>query len=193
MVVNHGGYRHNKEGWRGSSSAPQAKQSPLFVSIGWNPPNSFPDLLFRLSFRPRSFTTELFSKHIDGILSQPSLVLAAISSLLFSLLLWRTLSPTFKSIFNICRPNDKMSSFFLLWNRQKYVIYFHGSLATVTLEDLKAQCKVLTGVPVVSQKLMYSGAIMNDNLATLESLGLRNGVKVKMIGTKPEVSLLPCE
>uniref|UniRef100_A0A1D1XCI9 BAG family molecular chaperone regulator 1 n=1 Tax=Anthurium amnicola TaxID=1678845 RepID=A0A1D1XCI9_9ARAE len=76
------------------------------------------------------------------------------------------------------------------WGKEKIHLEFErqgaGSLEETTLKQLKERLKKITGVPVNGQKLVFSGAIMKDDTATLVSLGLVPSSKVLLMGTKPD-------
>ncbi|CAB5188540.1 uncharacterized protein OCT59_015406 [Rhizophagus irregularis] len=76
------------------------------------------------------------------------------------------------------------------WGKEKIHLDFlrqgAGSLEETTLKQLKERLKKITGVPVNGQKLVFSGAIMKDDTATLSSLGIGPSSKVLLMGTKPD-------
>ncbi|GBB91650.1 hypothetical protein RclHR1_01900015 [Rhizophagus clarus] len=75
------------------------------------------------------------------------------------------------------------------WGKEKIHLDFErqgpGSLEETTLKQLKERLKKVTGVPVNGQKLIFSGAIMKDDTATLISMGIAPSSTVLLMGTKP--------
>ncbi|RIB14603.1 hypothetical protein C2G38_2194613 [Gigaspora rosea] len=75
------------------------------------------------------------------------------------------------------------------WGLEKLRIEFAeqgtGSLEETTLKQLKERLKDITGVPINGQKLVFSGAIMKDETATLSSFGLQPFSKLILMGSKP--------
>lgn len=76
------------------------------------------------------------------------------------------------------------------WGKERIHLEFErqgaGSLEETNLKQLKERLKKITGVPVNGQKLVFSGAIMKDDTATLISLGIVPSSKVILMGTKPD-------
>ncbi|KAF7730092.1 hypothetical protein EC973_003038 [Apophysomyces ossiformis] len=66
----------------------------------------------------------------------------------------------------------------LSWNRRKYRLYlkdFTQGFEQATVLHLKQHAKRLTGVPMSTMALMYSGAYLKDDTAALPSCGIRPG------------------
>ncbi|CAH1761638.1 7743_t:CDS:2 [Entrophospora sp. SA101] len=72
--------------------------------------------------------------------------------------------------------------------KQEQVQESGGSLEKTTLKQLKERLKKITGVPVNGQKIIFSGAVMKDEIATLGSFGLHHNSKILLIGTKPNAN-----
>ncbi|CAG8591915.1 3423_t:CDS:2 [Racocetra persica] len=84
---------------------------------------------------------------------------------------------------------QKAPELIITWGREKLHLDFTeqgtGSLEETTLKQLKERLKEITGVPVNGQKLVFSGAVMKDETATLTSFGLQPFSKLLLMGSKP--------
>ncbi|RIB16622.1 hypothetical protein C2G38_2189448 [Gigaspora rosea] len=75
------------------------------------------------------------------------------------------------------------------WGWEKLRIEFAeqgtGFLEETTLKQLKERLKEITGVPINGQKLVFSGAIMKDETATLSSFGIQPFSNLTLMGLIP--------
>ncbi|KAI8871143.1 hypothetical protein GQ42DRAFT_154711 [Ramicandelaber brevisporus] len=72
----------------------------------------------------------------------------------------------------------------LAWGRNRYRLPLSSEeCSTKTLNDLKDIYYNKTGVPRSQQKVLFSGAVMRDNKATLSSYGIGPGSKILMMGS----------
>ncbi|CAG8785768.1 30709_t:CDS:2, partial [Gigaspora margarita] len=107
--------------------------------------------------------------------------------------LWRYAKPLLSSILPVSSKSmeeiQKTPELIVNWGREKLHIEFTeqgtGSLEETTLKQLKERLKEITGVPINGQKLVFSGAIMKDETATLSSFGLQPFSKLILMGSKP--------
>ncbi|KAL1920005.1 uncharacterized protein VTP21DRAFT_1151 [Calcarisporiella thermophila] len=75
------------------------------------------------------------------------------------------------------------------WNRQLFEIDLGSSsdvLSRTTVADLKSRIKEATGMPINSMKLIYSGAVMKNDLVPLSQYGIRNRSKVMLLTSMPD-------
>ncbi|CAG8711152.1 18678_t:CDS:2 [Dentiscutata erythropus] len=110
--------------------------------------------------------------------------------------LWRYAKPLLSSILPVSSKSmeeiQKTPELIVNWGREKLHIEFTeqgtGSLEETTLKELKERLKEITGVPINGQKLVFSGAIMKDETATLTSFGLQPFSKLILMGSKPNTT-----
>ncbi|CAG8801337.1 18799_t:CDS:2, partial [Gigaspora rosea] len=104
--------------------------------------------------------------------------------------LWRYAKPLLSSILPVSSKSMEVAPELVVnWGLEKLRIEFAeqgtGSLEETTLKQLKERLKDITGVPINGQKLVFSGAIMKDETATLSSFGLQPFSKLILMGSKP--------
>jgi len=75
------------------------------------------------------------------------------------------------------------------WNNKKYNIKFPLDTVRegywtdyVTLYDLKKRCNELTNIPIDRMKVLFQGAALKNNKATLTSFGIKNGSVIMLMG-----------
>ncbi|OMJ10031.1 BAG family molecular chaperone regulator 1 [Smittium culicis] len=75
----------------------------------------------------------------------------------------------------------------LAWGKERFHFQYDDSdLTEMTLAQFKEICREMTGVPVTSMKLIFSGATMKDDVSPLIYYGVYPGALVRMMGSIPK-------
>jgi len=78
--------------------------------------------------------------------------------------------------------------YFLIWEKARFEM---TSSNGQTLLEMKESIQKITGVPVGRQRLIFAKRTLKDDNATLKDLGITNGSKVMLIGSKEIIENLP--